>query len=316
MNTENIIIIGGGVAGLTAGIYTARAGLQPLVIEGFSSGGQAGGQLMTTTEVENFPGFHNGISGPELINNIKQQALKFGTRIVTEDVISLDAKSYPFIVQTSSNKYQSYSIIIATGASARILDNESVKKFWGKGVSACATCDGPMPVFRNQPLAVVGGGDTAMEEALFLTRFACKVYIIHRRSEFRASKVMLERAKSHPKIEFIIDSIVDNVYGDNMVKGITIKNVKTNETKDIEIKGLFLAIGHEPNTKFLQNQIHLDEKGYIIVNHPHTYTSVEGIFACGDVTDPHYRQAITAAGSGCKAAIDAERWLASKIKRM
>lgn len=307
-----VVIIGSGPAGLTAAIYAARAELQPLVIEGFMSGGQPGGQLMITSEVENFPGFPQGINGPELIAKMREQAIRFGAKMLTEDVVSVEFHNRPFHIETSSRVIEAEAVIIATGASARMLDNPSVKAFWGKGVSACATCDGPMPIFRGQVIAVVGGGDTAMEEASYLTRFASKVVIIHRRAEFRASKIMLERVRANPKVEIITDSVVDEVFGDTMMKGLTIKNVKTGTIRRLEARGLFLAIGHEPNTKFLSGKLQMDEKGYIVVRHPSCATSVEGVFACGDVIDPHYRQAIVAAGSGCIAALDAERWLAAQ----
>lgn len=307
--TKKITIIGSGPAGLTAAIYASRADLQPLVIEGFSSGGQPGGQLMTTTEVENFPGFEEGVDGPELIMKMRKQAERFGTEFIMEDIESVDFQNRPFTLKTSSRTITTQSVIIATGASAKILQLPSLDKFWGKGISACATCDGALPIFRNQVIAVVGGGDSAIEESLFLTRFASKVLLIHRRDEFRASKAMQKRAFENEKIEIIFDSIIEDAYGKETLEGLEIKNLKTKETGKYECKGLFMAIGHNPNTKFLSNTINIDEKGYIKVNHPSTATSKEGVFACGDVTDPHYRQAITAAGTGCAAALDAERWL-------
>jgi thioredoxin reductase (NADPH) len=280
-----------------------------LVIEGFTKGGQAGGQLMTTTEVENFPGFPEGIDGPELIMNMKKQAERFGAEFIMEDIDKVDFSSKPYTLSNSNRTITAHSVIISTGASARILDLPSVKKFWGKGVSACATCDGALPMFRNQVIAVIGGGDSAIEEASFLTRFASKVLLIHRRQEFRASKAMQKRAFDNPKIELVLDSVLDEVYGSQFMEGIKVKNVKTDEISDYACKGLFMAIGHVPNTDFIKDAIDLNEKGYIKVKHPSTATNIEGVFGCGDVIDPHYRQAITAAGTGCAAALDAERWL-------
>ncbi|MEW6713253.1 MAG: thioredoxin-disulfide reductase [Candidatus Riflebacteria bacterium] len=306
---KKVVIIGSGPAGLTAAIYAARAGLQPVVIEGFMKGGQAGGQLMTTTEVENFPGFPEGIDGPMLIANMRKQAERFGTEFILEDIDRVDFSSKPFTISNSSRTLATHALILATGASARILDLPSVKTFWGKGVSACATCDGALPIFRNQQIAVIGGGDSAIEEATFLTRFASKVLLVHRRKEFRASKAMQNRAFENPKIQMILDSVIEEVYGSQLMEGIRTKNVITGEISDYPCRGLFMAIGHTPNTAFMQGALELDEKGYIKVRHPSTATSVEGVFACGDVIDPHYRQAISAAGTGCSAALDAERWL-------
>ncbi|GAB4267746.1 MAG: hypothetical protein Kow0029_02480 [Candidatus Rifleibacteriota bacterium] len=306
---KKLVIIGSGPAGLTAAIYAARADLQPLVIEGFMKGGQAGGQLMTTTEIENFPGFPEGIDGPQLIMNMKKQAERFGAEFLMEDIDSVDFSGKPLTISNSNRTIATHSLILATGASARILDEKGVKTFWGKGVSACATCDGALPMFRNQVIAVIGGGDSAIEDATFLTRFASKVLLIHRRKEFRASKAMQKRAFSNPKIEMVLDSVLDEVYGNQFMEGIKVKNVVSGEISDYPCRGLFMAIGHTPNTGFLKDALELDPKGYIKVKHPSTATSVEGVFACGDVTDPHYRQAITAAGIGCSAALDAERWL-------
>jgi len=306
---KKVVIIGSGPAGLTAAIYTARADLQPVVIEGFMKGGQAGGQLMTTTEVENFPGYPEGIDGPELIANMKKQAERFGSEFIMEDIDRVDFSSSPFTLSNSTRTIAAHSVILATGASARILDLPSVKTFWGKGVSACATCDGALPMFRNQVIAVVGGGDSAIEEATFLTRFASKVLLIHRRKEFRASKAMQKRAFENPKIQMVLDSVLEEVYGSQFMEGVKVKNVITGEISDFPCKGLFMAIGHTPNTGFVKGAVDLDEKGYIKVKQPSTATSVAGVFACGDVIDPHYRQAISAAGTGCSAALDAERWL-------
>ncbi|NLI79132.1 MAG: thioredoxin-disulfide reductase [Candidatus Riflebacteria bacterium] len=309
---RNVVIVGAGPAGLTAAVYTSRADLKPLVIEGFMAGGQPGGQLMTTSEVENFPGFPKGIMGPDLIGQMREQAVRFGADMLTEDVTAVDLRGPVFHLTTSSQQIEARAVIIATGASARLLDLPSAKTFWGKGVSACATCDGALPMFRNQVIAVVGGGDTAMEEAAYLTRFAARVVLIHRRAEFRASRIMVERTFANPKIEVVTDSVVDEIVGDTVMRGLKIRNLKTGAVRDLEARGFFMAIGHEPNTKFLGGQVRLDDKGYLAVRHPTSYTSVEGVFGCGDVIDPHYRQAISAAGTGCVAALDAERWLAAR----
>ncbi len=306
---KKLVIVGSGPSGLTAAIYAARADLQPLMIEGFMKGGQPGGQLMTTTEVENFPGFPEGVDGPELISRMKKQAERFGTEFIMEDIESVDFSSRPFTLKTGSRTVTAHSVIVSTGASAQILDLPSVKKFWGKGVSACATCDGALPIFRNQIIAVIGGGDSAIEEAIFLTRFAAKVLLIHRRNEFRASKAMQKRAFDNQKIQIIFDSVLEEVYGGQFTEGVKLKNVKSGEVSDYPCKGLFMAIGHTPNTGFLGGVLDLDQKGYIKVKSPSSATNIDGVFACGDVTDPHYRQAISAAGTGCVAALDAERWL-------
>jgi thioredoxin reductase (NADPH) len=287
--------------------------LEPVLYEGFFSG-LAGGQLMTTTDVENYPGFPEGISGPKLVEQFRQQAKRFGTTIFSEDVESVDLQRYPFFVKGKSNEYEAESIIIATGANAKRIDIPGTRdgEFWQRGVTACAVCDGAMPIFRDRPLFVIGGGDTAMEEALFLTKFGSKVYIVHRRDELRASKIMGERAKNHPKIEILWDSVVSNVAGDDVVKNVTVKNLKTNEETQHEAGGVFFAIGHVPNTAFLNGQIKLHDNGYIAVTPGTCQTSVEGVYAAGDVQDHVYRQAVTAAGSGCMASLEAERWLASK----
>lgn len=301
---EKLIIIGSGPAGLTSAIYSARANLQPLMIEGE----EAGGQLMITTEVENYPGFAHGITGPELIAVMREQAKRFGTRFMTENVTKVDFSSRPFKVWVGSKLFQSQAIIISTGASARWLGIESEKKYRNRGVSACATCDGAF--FKNVEVAVVGGGDTAMEEANFLTRFASKVYLVHRRDSFRASKIMVERAKKNPKIELVLNSEVIEVLGDERgMNALKIKNVVSGEVIEKQLQGLFLAIGHKPNTDLFKQWIELDETGYIKTKPGSSYTNVEGVFAAGDVQDHNYRQAITAAGSGCMAAIDVERWL-------
>jgi len=306
---KKLVIVGSGPAGLTAAIYAARADLQPVVVEGFMKGGQPGGQLMTTTEVENFPGFPEGVDGPDLISRMRKQAERFGAEFIMEDLDSVDFTNRPFTLSNSSRTITTHAVIIATGASAQVLDLPSVKQFWGKGVSACATCDGALPIFRNQVIGVIGGGDSAIEEATFLTRFASKVLLIHRRDEFRASKAMQKRAFDNPKIEIVFDSVLEEVYGSQFMEGIKLKNVKNSQISDYACKGLFMAIGHTPNTGFLKNALEVDAKGYIKVKSPSTVTSIDGVFAAGDVTDPHYRQAISAAGTGCAAALDAERWL-------
>lgn len=302
--TSKVIIIGGGPAGYTAGIYTARALLSPIILEGL----QPGGQLSLTTLVENFPGFPDGVQGPDLMIAMKEQAGKFGADIRQIDVQDVDFSKRPFRIKTSGGGFLAKSVIIATGASARMIGLESEKKLLGKGVSTCATCDGAF--FRNQRVLVVGGGDSAMEDALFLTRFATSVTVIHRRDQLRASKIMQEKAFKNEKIKFVWDSVVEEVFDVNKdsVTGVNIKNVKTGEKKRIDCEGVFVAIGHEPNTAIFRGKIDLDKKGYIIVKNG-TETSVNGIFACGDVVDYRYRQAITASGSGCMAAIDCERWL-------
>lgn len=298
---SDLIIIGSGPAGLTAAIYAARANLHPIVIAGTTWGGQ----LMTTTEVENYPGFIDGILGPELMERMLKQAEKFGAKIVYENATRIEKKE-KFIVYTHQSQYFGKSVIVATGASPKKLGIKGEEEFWGKGVSSCATCDGAF--FRNKVVAVIGGGDSAMEEATFLTRFASKVHIIHRKGEFRASKFMQERAKSNPKIEFILNSIVKEVQGETVVKNILIENVLSNESNNLTVDGVFLAIGHIPITDFLGNQIELTETGYI-KSADGVKTSVEGVFVAGDVEDFRYKQAITAAGAGCKAALEAEKWL-------
>jgi len=304
---ENIIIIGSGPAGLTAAIYASRALLNPLMIEGE----EVGGQLMTTSDVENYPGFPEGIMGPELMIQTKKQAERFGTRFISKNVTKVDLKSKPFKVWIGEELFQSHSLIISTGASAKYLGLESEKKLLGRGVSACATCDGAF--FRDQKVVVVGGGDTAMEEATFLTRFASKVYIIHRRDEFRASKIMVDKALNNPKIEVIWNTALEEVLGDKLVEGVRLKNLVTNEVQDLKVEGVFIAIGHKPNTDLFKGQLKANEVGYLITEPKSTKTSVEGVFAAGDVADDQYRQAITAAGTGCMAAIDCERWLEENI---
>ena len=310
---RNVVIIGSGPAGHTAAIYTSRANLNPLMFEGFYSG-IAGGQLMTTTDVENYPGFPNGVTGPELMDNFRKQSVRFGTDILTEDVKSVDLSARPFKVVGSKSEVLTHSIIIATGANAKRLaiPGAGDGEFWQKGVTACAVCDGAMPIFRDKDLYVVGGGDTAVEEATFLTKFAKKVYLVHRRDELRASKVMADRALNHDKIEMVWDSEVVKVEGSNVVESVQIRNVKSGAEEVREAGGLFFAIGHEPNTSFLNGQLTLGETGYINVRHDSSVTSVEGVFAAGDVHDFKYRQAVTAAGAGCRAALETERWLAEQ----
>lgn len=312
MEKTKLLIVGSGPAGYTAAIYAARANLAPVLFEGFYSG-PSGGQLMTTTEVENFPGFPEGITGPELVDRFRAQAARFGTEIILEDVNEIDLSKRPFVVKGRKTHYEAEALIISTGAAAKRLDIPGAREgeFWQKGVTACAVCDGAAPLFRNRPLFVVGGGDTAMEEATFLTKFASRVYIVHRRDQLRASKIMQERVFKNPKIEIIWDSEVILVEGEETVKSVTLQNIKSGEQTKKEAGGLFFAIGHIPNTSFLKNQIELHENGYIKV-FKGSYTSLPGVFAAGDVQDHHYRQAITAAGSGCVAAMDAERWLSEQ----
>jgi len=303
---RNVIIIGSGPAGLTAAVYAARAELRPLVLAGLTPGGQ----LMETTEVENFPGFPRGILGPELMDNMTKQAERFGAEIVYEEAVSVDFKARPFTVSTAKTSYSAKSVIIATGATANWLGMESEQRLRGKGVSACATCDGFF--FKDKEVVVIGGGDSAMEEANFLTKFASKVTIIHRRDEFRASKIMLARAQSNPKINFVTNVSVVEVQGEQAVTGVKVKHNKTGEESVIPAQGYFAAIGHTPNTKlFKAAGLETDDKGYVIVKN-HTCTNIEGVFVAGDVSDPRYRQAISAAGAGCMAALDVEKWLAEQ----
>lgn len=301
-----ILIVGSGPAGYTAAIYAARAGLQPVVLAGFAFGGQ----LMITTDVENYPGYPEGISGPGMMEDLQKQAERFGADLIFEDATRIDTSSRPFQVETDGASFTADALIIATGASARWLGLESETRLTNLGVSACATCDGAL--FRDKPLAVVGGGDTAMEEALFLTRFATRVTVIHRRSELRASKIMQERALAHEKIDFEWNSEVEEVLGDDFVTGVRLRDVQSGEMRDLPVEGLFIAIGHQPNTSLFEGELTLDENGYIELTPGTSRTSVEGVFACGDVADPIYRQAVTAAGTGCMAAIDSERWLAEQ----
>ena len=312
--SRQVVIVGSGPAGLTAAIYAARAQLSPLVIEGepSSTSDQPGGQLMLTTEVENFPGFVQGIMGPELMGAFREQAARFGTDYVTAKVSRVDLSSRPFGLwvgdpDAAEPTYAADALIVATGAKSLMLGLPNEERLLGYGVSTCATCDGFF--FRGQEIAVVGGGDSALEEALFLTRFAEKVILIHRRGELRASKVMQQRAVDNPKIEFMWHSSVVDVMGDTKVSGIRVRNNETGQETDLALSGLFVAIGHQPNTDLFKGQLDMEDSGYLTTVGTTTYTNVEGVFACGDVQDHRYRQAITAAGSGCMAAIDAERWL-------
>lgn len=304
---HKVVIVGTGPAGLTAAIYAARANLSPVVIQG----PQPGGQLITTTDVENYPGFPDGIMGPEMMQKFEAQAERFGADLKWGMVTSVDFSERPFkLVVDEEKPVLADTVIISTGASAKYLGLKNESRLLGKGVSACATCDGAF--FRDQDLAIVGGGDTAMEEALFLTRFASKVYVIHRREEFRASQIMQDRVLAHEKIEVLWNTVVEDVLGENEVEGLKIKDVNTGETRDLDVQGFFVAIGHKPNTEIFADYLDQDETGYILTKPDSTYTNVEGVFACGDAQDHVYRQAITAAGTGCMAAIDAERWLADQ----
>ena len=298
----DVIIIGSGPAGYTAGIYTSRGKLKTLII----SGSLPGGQLMTTSEVENYPGFPNGIFGPELMMNMRQQAERFGSLIVDDEVIEVNFKETPFFVKTYSKEYLSKSIIVCTGASPRKLGILGEEEYGGRGVSYCATCDGPF--FKGEDIVVVGGGDTALEEATFLTKFGKSVKIIHRRDSLKGSKILQEKSFANPKIKFLWNSIITKISGDKKISKIFIKNVNNQEEKELDVGGLFIAIGHEPNTKLFKDQLELDEHGYILLRE-NTKTSVDGVFAAGDVHDFHYRQAVTAAGYGCMAALDVEKWL-------
>jgi thioredoxin reductase (NADPH) len=321
-SAEKVVIVGSGPAGWTAAIYAARANLSPVVYEGAISednrlkGTLPLGQLNLTTEVENFPGFPEGILGPELMVRMRDQAERYGTRIITEDIVSVDLKQRPFILKDSAGAtVRAHSLIISTGASANYLGLDSENKYKNAGVSACAVCDGALPRFRNKPLVVVGGGDSAAEEGMYLTKFASAVHLVHRREQLRASKVMAERLLANPKVKPVWNSVVEEVLGDEErgMVAARIKNLLTGDTHTIEAPGMFVAIGHTPNTKFLNGQLETDSKGFIVLKEPQrTVTSVEGVFAAGDVADPIYKQAITAAGMGCKAALDAERWLAAQ----
>jgi thioredoxin reductase (NADPH) len=308
---ENVVIIGSGPGAHTAAIYTARAKLNPLLYEGMIAGGvAAGGQLTTTTDVENYPGFPDGIMGPELMDRMRAQSIHCGARIETKTVDKIEVSSKPFKVFIGNQTIQTKTIIIATGATAKRLNVAGENLLWQRGISACAVCDGALPIFREKVLVVIGGGDTAVEEATYLTKYASKVKVVHRRHELRASKVMQDRLLKNPKIEMIWDSVLVEVMGDKALANVKIRNVKTNAESIIEANGLFYAIGHLPNTAFLDGQIDLDEAGYIKTKPGTTQTNIPGIFAAGDVQDKIFRQAVTAAGSGCMAALEAERYLA------
>ena len=311
-DVKELVIIGSGPAGHTAAIYAARANLRPFMFEGYAAGGPAGGQLTTTTEVENFPGFPEAVEGPELMRLFREQSARFGTEMVGEDVSEVDFSKQLFTVKSENREVKTKAVIIATGATARRMGVPNEEKMWNNGMSACAVCDGALPFFRNQPLMVIGGGDTAVEEATYLTKFGSVVYLVHRRDELRASKIMQKRALENEKIEIMWNTVLEDAVGEQFVTGAQIKNVKSMEVKEIPVAGIFYAIGHTPNTQAFKGQIDLDESGYIKVKEGTQETSVEGVFAAGDVQDHKYRQAVTAAGSGCAAALEAERWLATQ----
>jgi len=311
---EKLVIIGSGPAGHTAAIYASRANLLPIMFEGFLAGGvAAGGQLTTTTDVENYPGFPQGIDGTQLMDSFREQSLRFGTRIFTKTVEKVDLRQRPFQVITSDQKISTESLIVATGATARRLSIPGEELFWQQGISACAVCDGALPIYRNKVLVVIGGGDTAVEEATHLTKFGTKVIVVHRRHALRASKIMQKKLLSHSKIEMLWDSVAEEALGDKVLKGVRVRNVKTEKTSIIDTEGLFYAIGHIPNTAFLKGQLQLDDTGYIVTAAGTTKTSVEGVFAAGDVQDKMWRQAVTAAGTGCMAALEAERFLTEQV---
>ncbi|MCS5619794.1 MAG: thioredoxin-disulfide reductase [Myxococcota bacterium] len=301
-----VLILGSGPAGYTAAIYASRAQLEPIMICGM----QFGGQLMLTTDVENYPGFPEGVTGPEMMELFQKQAERFGTKFYFEDATEVDFSSRPFKVSTADKQFTADAVLVSTGASARWLGIDSEQRLMNNGVSACATCDGAL--FRDKAMAVVGGGDTAMEEALFLTRFATKVTLIHRRDELRASKIMAERAMNHEQIDFAWNSEVKEVLGDDFVTGVRLSDTQNGVERDVDVEALFIAIGHQPNTSLFTGVLDLDDAGYIKVKSGTTQTSIEGVYACGDVSDPTYRQAVTAAGTGCMAAIESERWLAEQ----
>lgn len=308
-DVKQVAIIGSGPAGWTAAIYAARAQLRPFLFEGFVAGGSPGGQLMTTTVVENFPGFPDGVDAAELMDRMKRQGVRFGTETVMEDVESVDFSARPFVVKGTGTTVRARTVIVATGAVAKRLGLPGEKELWGKGVSACAVCDGGLPIFRNQTVAVVGGGDTACEESLHLTHFASKVFMLVRRDEMRASKIMQKTVAENPKIEVKWLTSPLEILGKDAVEGVRVRNNQSGEESVVEAKGLFYAVGHAPNTTFLGGQLELEGAGYVKIVRGECGASVEGVFACGDVQDAHYRQAVSAAGSGCMAAIEAERWL-------
>ncbi len=318
---EKNVIIGSGPSGWTAAIYSARANLDPVLFEGAIASGSEmipGGQLMFTTEVENYPGFPQGIDGPQMMAAFRKQADRFGVRVARKSIVSVDLSEPPFsLTDSDGSETLAHSVIIATGASAKWLNLDSEQHFRkaGLGVTACATCDGGMPRYRDVPVAVIGGGDSAIEEAMFLTKFSNPVYIVHRRDQLRASQIMQKRALSHERIEVVWDSVVEEVLGDDEqgVTGLRLRNTKSGEMSELKVNGMFLALGHTPNTQFLNGQLKTDDAGYLVLKDGgRSMTAIEGVFAAGDVADPHYRQAITAAGMGCRAAIDAERWLAAR----
>ncbi|MCC6993684.1 MAG: thioredoxin-disulfide reductase [Deltaproteobacteria bacterium] len=307
---EKVVIIGSGPAGHTAAVYAARANLNPLMFEGFMAGGvAAGGQLTTTTEVENYPGFPEGVDGTELMDRMRKQSTRFGTRIHTETVESIDLSKRPFRVKSTDREVLAQTVIITTGATAKRLFIKGEDRLWQAGISACAVCDGALPIYRQKVLIVVGGGDTAVEEATHLTKFGSKVVVVHRRNELRASKIMQKRLLDNPKVEMMWDSAVEEALGDKALTAVRVKNLKTGAVTDVAAGGLFYAIGHVPNTAFLAGQLTLDETGYIVTKPGTTQTSVEGCFAAGDVQDKQWRQAVTAAGTGCMAALEAERFI-------
>ena len=311
-DVKNVVIVGSGPAGHTAAIYSARANLSPFMFEGYVMGGSAGGQLTTTTDVENYPGFPDGVEGPELMQLFRKQSERFGTEMVQEDVTSADFSQRPFVLKSENREVRAHSVIISTGATAKRMGVPNEEKMWNNGMSACAVCDGALPMFRNQPLMVIGGGDTAVEEATYLTKFGSVVYMVHRRDQLRASKIMQERAFKNPKLEIIWDTVLEDAVGKDYLTGARLKNIKTLEVREMEVMGLFYAIGHTPNTSIFNGQLDLDGAGYIKLKLGTQETNIEGVFAAGDVHDHKYRQAVTAAGTGCAASLEAERWLAEK----